>query len=212
MLTSSDHVLEVGSGPGTYSLPIASKVNALTCLDSSPRMLDRLMRLAGESDINNIDRIDMDWKDFTPHKGYDICIATLCPGSGTPESIERMEGSARRGCVLVSWLENHGDDLNEKVWKRLGKDYGYDARKSNGVAEWLSANGRRPHTQILSTTVSADIPVDDLIAKEISAFAAYGSEIDVESIVREILEPETDNGIVHYTATNRMRLTYWFSP
>lgn len=212
MLLPSDCVLEVGSGPGTYSIPLASKVRILTCMDSSTRMLDRLMGSARARGLPNIERFDKDWNDYVPRKGYDFCIATLCPGTGSPVSMTRMEGAARRGCALVSWLENHGDDLNQEVWRRLGEDYGYEARQSTAAHDWLSGNGRDPITEVFTTTVEADIPIEDLVTKEASAFAAYGTGIDAETIIREILEPMSDNGIVHYRATNRMKLTYWHSP
>ena len=41
-ITGSDCVLEVGAGPGTYSLLLAHRVRILVCMDSSETMLDRL--------------------------------------------------------------------------------------------------------------------------------------------------------------------------
>ncbi|MGN0098100.1 MAG: hypothetical protein ACI38Y_02090, partial [Candidatus Methanomethylophilaceae archaeon] len=53
-LTEDSTVLELGSGPGTYSLLVAPCVKRLTCMDTSPRMLDRLMVSASERGIGNI--------------------------------------------------------------------------------------------------------------------------------------------------------------
>ena len=39
-ITGSDCVLEVGAGPGTYSLLLAHRVRILVCMDSSETMLD----------------------------------------------------------------------------------------------------------------------------------------------------------------------------
>ena len=42
MLRSNDFTMELGPGPGTYSLYIAPRVRRLVCLDASKNMLDRL--------------------------------------------------------------------------------------------------------------------------------------------------------------------------
>ncbi len=209
MLQSEDCVLEVGSGPGTYSLELAPKVRILVCMDTSPRMLDRLSQSMMDRGYSNFERFLMDWNEYEPRKGYDTCIATLCPGTGSPESIHRMECASRRGCVLVSWLTNHGDDLNAEIWKRMGKDYGYEMRSTNPAFEWLVDNGRNPQMEILRTTVSADMHIDELVAKERSAFRLYGREDEAEALTREILAPHLDGDILHYTAENAMKLIYW---
>ena len=48
-ITGSDCVLEVGAGPGTYSLLLAHRVRILVCMDSSETMLDRLFAPTGRS-------------------------------------------------------------------------------------------------------------------------------------------------------------------
>ena len=201
-------VLEIGSGPGTYSLKLAPRVRILTCMDSSEKMLDILGRSIKNSGYTNIERFLEDWNEYVPKKGYDACIATLCPGSGSEESLIRMEKSARRSCIIVSWYANHGDDLNENIWKELGRDYSYDIRKSTGVQDWLKENGREFKMEILSTHITQDIPLTDIITREKSAFKAYGQR-DVEEIVKKILEPCTMNGIVHFDHINEMKLIYW---
>ena len=211
VLRSEDCVLEVGSGPGTYSLEMAPRVRILTCMDSSPRMLKRLSDRAEAIGLKNIELFLKDWTLYQPRKGYDVCIATLCPGSGNPESIERMEGSARRSCALVSWVDNHGDDLNAAIWKELGKDYGYGFRHSTKTEDWLTDNGRNPRVEILTAHIAVDLNLSDLAQKERSAFSAYGVDIDAEGMIRKILGDELDGDVYHYSAENRMKLIVWDS-
>lgn len=212
ILRPGDRVLEIGSGPGTYSLELAPRVGSLTCMDTSPRMLDRLFASAEERGLTNMERLLQDWNSYVPGKGYDACMATLCPGTGTPESIMRMEGAARHGCAIVSWLENHGDDLNAEIWQRLGRDYGYGMRASTATYDWLRDNGRSPRMEILKARVRADIPIGSIVAKERSAFRSYGLEDRVEGIVMDILGPDLDEGVLHYDVENSMRLVTWTVP
>ena len=201
-------VLEVGSGPGTYSLRLAPNIRILTCMDSSENMLDILFKSVKEKEYTNVERFLADWNKYTPKKGYDACIATLYPGSGSEESLIRMERSARRSCIIVSWYANHGDDLNEKIWKELGRDYSYDIRKSTGVQDWLRENGREFKLEMFNTRIIQDVPLTEIIKREKSAFKAYGQK-DVEDIIIKLLEPCTKDGIVHFDHLNEMKLIYW---
>ena len=211
MLTENDCVMEIGSGPGTYSFEIAPRVRILVCMDSSPRMLAHLREGMDKRKIGNIEPFEKDWDSYVPTKGYDACIATLCPGSGSPESICRMEGTARRSCTLVSWIVNHGDDLNAMLWKESGKDYGYGFRSSTAVQDWLRDNGRDPIVEFFKAEITADIPLGVLAEKERAAFAAYGIEIDAERMIRKLLKDDLEGDILHYRAVNEMKMISWRS-
>ncbi|TQS78836.1 MAG: hypothetical protein A3Q59_00515 [Methanomethylophilus alvi] len=209
ILRSGDDVLEIGSGTGTYSLVMSPHVRTLTCMDASPRMMSRLSAEASARGLDNITYVLDDWNSYVPDIKFDACIATLCPGSGSPESISRMEASARRSCILVSWLVNHGDDLSTEIWKRLGKDYGFDLRRSTAVEDRLKDSRRNPHLEFFKTRIEADIPITKLIAEEESVFRAYGVKADIAGIVKDILESELDGDVLHYSAENEMKLICW---
>ena len=212
LLETGCSVLELGSGPGTYSLRMAPRIGSLSCLDASANMLRRLKGYADERGLTNIEYLNMDWNGFSSTRSHDVAIATLCPGAGTPKALGLMERAARRGCVLVSWIVNHGDDLNEMVWKGLGKDYGYDMRNSSPGEEWLRENGRDPVTETFEARIVADIPLEELVAKERKAFETYGYGEEAERIARDILEPVSENGLVRYDEMNRMRMVRWTPP
>ena len=55
VLNSDTEVLEIGSGPGTYSFPFAAVSKKVTCLDSSVRMMERLKITAESEDVANIE-------------------------------------------------------------------------------------------------------------------------------------------------------------
>ena len=208
ILSPDVDVLEIGSGPGTYSIPLASASRSVACLDSSQRMLDRLSASASLQGIPNITPVLGDWNSFDPPGEYGLCIATLCPGSGSPDSIMRMERASDGWCALVSWEINHGDDMTEMVWKRLGKDYDFSVRKSTRAFDWLKDNGRDPMMERFHARIVTDIPVDELAARESEVFSAYGVDSDVDGIVRDLVGGDS----LHFNNVNTMRLIVWRSP
>lgn len=191
-------VLEIGSGPGTYSNLLAPAVGSLTCMDSSPRMLERLKASGCDAD-----RILQDWNAYVPDRRFDCCIASLLPGSGSPESLMRMEACAPKR-VLISWVENHGDDIAEMVWRALGKDTDFSARRAETARDWLEDNGRGPAVEYFETRIAVDMDVDDIVEMQRSAFLARG-----EGDVGDIVEDMFGCGTVHFEHTNRMRVVLW---
>ncbi len=78
-LTKETTVLDVGSGPGTLSLPIAERAAQVTALDFSGEMLKILRRRAEEKNLNNIQTLSLAWEDDWQQAGiapHDIALAS----------------------------------------------------------------------------------------------------------------------------------------
>ena len=208
-VSEDSSVLEIGSGPGTYSLPLAEAAGSVLCLDSSPRMLARLEEEAVTRGLGNIRTRVAEWPDMDLEGTFDLCIAALCPGVCDGTSVRRMEGLSSNGCAMVNWVENHGDDLNAAVWRALGRDCGSGFRKRSPALDWLRENGREIVIEEFVTDVSADIPVRSLAEREDAYFRSVGMDVDTEPIVREALRDFIEDDVYRYRARNRMRFAYW---
>lgn len=78
-LTASSTVLDVGCGPGTLAIPIASRVKSVTAIDYSSGMLSALTGLASPAGIRNIRTVQASWEDDWQSLGigrHDITIAS----------------------------------------------------------------------------------------------------------------------------------------
>ncbi len=72
-------VLDVGSGPGTLSIPLADKVKSVTALDYSGAMLEELNKQARQRGLNNIHTQQAAWEDDWQSMGiekHDMAIAS----------------------------------------------------------------------------------------------------------------------------------------
>lgn len=207
-LRSEFSVLEVGCGPGTYSLELAPKVRILTCMDSSERMLARLSAGAKEKGLTNIELFHQDWGRYIPKKGYAACIASLCPFPDTDASLRRMEGAARESCATVSWRFHGGERLRTAVWESLGIERPVN-RQAAAVAEWLDDNGRERLTETFTERVKARIPVDEAVSRECAAFRANGVDEDVSDVVRELMDPCIEDGCYVYDWENSLTVHCW---
>ena len=208
-VSEDSSVLEIGSGPGTYSFPLAEAAGSVLCLDSSPRMLARLAGEAEARGLGNIRTRVAEWPDMDLEGTFDLCIAALCPGVSDGTSVRRMEELSSKGCAMVIWVENHGDDLNAAIWKALGRDCGSGFRGRSPALDWLRENWRDVVIEEFETEVSADIPVRSLAGREDAYFRSVGIDTDTEPIIRETLNDDITGDVYRYRARNRMRLVYW---
>lgn len=74
-----DTVLDVGSGPGTLAIPLASRVGLVTALDFSAGMLEELKAAAGRQSLTNIVPVLASWEDDWQKLGvaqHDIAVAS----------------------------------------------------------------------------------------------------------------------------------------
>ena len=79
-ISNNDTLLDIGCGEGTITRKIAKIAKSVTGLDKSKSMLEELNRLAHESNIENIETIQMDINDlkYSDIGDYDIVLASRC--------------------------------------------------------------------------------------------------------------------------------------
>ncbi len=208
----SDCVLEVGAGPGTYSLLLAPRVRVLVCMDSSSAMLDRLFANKDALEGCRVERFHQDWSSYNPNKGYDFCFASLLPRSASGSSMERMEGAARRGCAIVCWESRWGDTLTRAVSERLGAGIKTPDRGSSFYEDWLSDHHRDFHIERFPTTAYRTVSLESIVDSEVRRFVMYGVEGDVAGTVTDLLAHDTEDGMVRIKAENVLRLVRWECP
>jgi len=97
-------VLDVGSGPGTLAIPIASKVRSVTAIDFSKGMLQVLNDLALKEKISNIKTIHCAWEDDWQANGlrpHDIAIASRAMGvENLASALKKIDSYASRYVFL----------------------------------------------------------------------------------------------------------------
>lgn len=207
VISAGSRVLEIGSGPGTYSVPLAKAVSKIECLDSSERMLSRLREMMRSQSLDNVGYCLSDWGEYdVPDVGFDAVVASLCPFAGSPESIARMEACSESWCVLVSWEVNEGDGVSERIWRELGYDCDFKGRSSEAVIDRLRESGRDPVVRRYDTVVEYDIPTDELTEHSIGVFRAYGIGEDEVKKAMDVLYPDD---LAHFENHNRMRTVCW---
>nr|WP_181507950.1 class I SAM-dependent methyltransferase [Methanococcus maripaludis] len=99
-------ILEIGPGPGTYTIPLAKEVKEITVVEQSTGMIDILKNRMKEEEIDNINIIKKRWDDFKldADSNHDIVFSSYSLGVDDMESaLKKMNNYAEKYCCILTF-------------------------------------------------------------------------------------------------------------
>ena len=102
-IEASDTVVDIGSGPGRLSVPLAHRAHQVTAVDAFPNMLARCMKNAKNAGVDNIKALLQDWEaeDALEQIGmHDIAIASRSVGLA---DLKKLNKIARKYAIIIAF-------------------------------------------------------------------------------------------------------------
>ncbi len=213
-LHPSSTVLDIGSGPGTLSLPIAKKVRQVTAVDFSAEMLKILDQRAEDEGCPNIATIHCAWEDdwkqsaLVPH---DIAIASRSIGvKDLKQAILKINAFAKQAVFISDRI--NPTPFEAEAYQAIGRpfttgpDYIYTLNLlySLGIHANVKVLRSQPtavYKDIEAALASYDWMFDDLSEEERQKLTAY-----IESNIQEQTE---DRIVVRRRSPIQWALLWW---
>ncbi len=118
-------VLEIGAGPGTYTVPIAKRVKLVTAIEPAEAMVKELTRYAQEEGVDNIRVVVKRWEDIAPGTDVDVHDIVFAAHSLVMDdlrsAISKMFDLAKRSICIVThasrsrWMEIYINIIRELI-------------------------------------------------------------------------------------------------
>lgn len=126
-------VLDVGAGPGRFSLAIAARAGQVVAVDPSARMLAILRRRARQAGLANVTTVTGTWLDATVEPADVVLCAHVLPliADAVP-FVAKLDAMARRRVLLYVGAFS-ADAVLDPFWR-----YFHDAPRRPG-ATWVDA-------------------------------------------------------------------------
>lgn len=198
------HVLDIGAGPGAYAAMLSRKAAEVTALEPAASMTSILKRRITEEGITNIRIIQKTWEEISLaaeswHKAFDLVFASMCPGVGNPDMLEKMIQASRNFCYMSGWSGSRWGKWalsQSELWpqifgEQLG-DYPSDILYPFGL---LYALGYRPELRFLRPRVLLDMDAEEAVQGFSDHFSRY-TEITpaIRGTIRAYVHSYTQGG------------------
>ncbi|ABR53961.1 Methyltransferase type 12 [Methanococcus vannielii SB] len=106
-LDENTSILEIGPGPGTYTIPLAKEVKEVTVIEQSTGMIDILKNRMEEEGLTNINIINKRWDDVqlgNDFLNHDIVFSSYSLGVDDMEdSLKKMNDAAKKYCCILTF-------------------------------------------------------------------------------------------------------------
>nr|WP_282706893.1 class I SAM-dependent methyltransferase [Natroniella acetigena] len=200
VLENKGKVLDIGAGPGTFTIPVAPSFSQITALEPASAMVDKLQEIAAEEGIDNIDYLTEKWENLEEEElvnTFDLVFASLTPGVNDVATLEKMINYSKEWCFLCQFAGRRKSLAREQLWELIfeeempssGVDImyplnylytsGYSPRFEVWVDEWKEESTVEEAMTNLSRYFKLYIEVDDEVKKIISNYVTENSEGEI---------------------------------
>ncbi len=203
--------LDVGAGPGTYTLPLAEEAGRVTALDTSAGMLDTLKQEAAARQLGNIRVKLADWQDAWGQKEYDLVLAANCPAISDRKNLFKMNELSRKFALLICYAGKVRTTLRYALWKEImGEEMqgrGFDISYPFNI---LYQEGFYPHLSFVEQAYRYSEKTETVFQNYCYYFKIFGQEgARVQRILDQFLAKRENGGLVEERMSYRLALLWW---
>lgn len=201
-------VLDIGCGPGTYAIPMASRAASVLATDLNRGMLERLETECSSRGIGNVRTMVCDCRAVPSSCRCDLAFSSLCPPMNSPDALIGMEALGGT-CAYVSSCATEGG-LESRVWRALGRNYSYSGYDTGYPYRFLSSIGRDAELVRFRQRNFQESSEEDAVRRFTSLVSRY-RELDdgMREAIAGAVSDASEDGVVRTDSETVMGLLIW---
>ncbi|HHX87535.1 MAG TPA: class I SAM-dependent methyltransferase [Firmicutes bacterium] len=215
MLSPDIEILDVGCGPGTYALPFARRVKAVTALDGAREMCRMLEQKAEKEKLTNITVLERLWEDVdlvgeSLANRFDLVFVSMTPAVNDYKTLLKLNQTSRQHCCLVSRVGNY-DPVRRELWQVVFKqDEPKPDRDLVYIFNFLFARGYYPTMHYFSIEQTEEQTVNNALKSLCQGLWHY-MEItpEVKENILAFVQQRSVNGIFRSTIRTYFNIMTW---
>lgn len=212
VVKQANRVLDIGCGPGTYTLPLAARSKEVVGLDTSTRMLSVLQKEAEHFGLQEqVKTTSENWDHLLEERAYDLVFAAKTPAVRDYSSLMKMNKVSRQYCCLVSFAGNYVFALRNQLWVHImGTPVNSIAFDVQFPFNILYQEGYFPNIKFYSYNHQHQEPLDYLINHYTCYFKIFNREgPEVEAKIRNFLNHRAKDGYCEDTIMATIAVMWW---
>ncbi|UNC93022.1 class I SAM-dependent methyltransferase [Candidatus Contubernalis alkaliaceticus] len=204
-------VLDIGAGPGPFSLAFAQKVEQVVALEPAENMAAFLKEKIQEGKITNIEVIQDTWEEIDLEanglKGqFDLVFASMTPGINNWETIHKALQCSKKYCFISQFAGKRQSSIMEDLWQAV---YGEEIPKWPAhvmfILNLLYSRGYQLEFSVWEEKREIETTVEEAVPFFINELQMFGKEEPYpEDSVRKFLEGRVQNGKLSHQMVSRL--------
>lgn len=210
-------VLDIGSGPGVLTLPLAEKAAHVTAVEPSEAMMDVMREKAAENGLSNIDFIRKPWDDVEismdiQEDFYDIVLSSYSLlMMDIHDSVIKMQRASSRYIHLI-WFAGPQtwDDFAGELWPALHQREYITGPRCDVLFNVLYQMGIYPNVSSFQSNFKE--PFTDMEEAVDYYGPKYGASADEQkAVLRRRLEKtlEEEDGVLNFVHRMQCMHIWW---
>lgn len=219
MLQEHSEILDIGCGPGRYSIEFAKKSKQVVGIDISPKMIQYAQENAHKEKVDNTIFEVVPWETLNLdecnwNKKYDLVFASMCPGISSSDSLLKMCQASKGGCFLSSFVARK-DELRDEMYRLI---YGKDIENQWGQKIYYAINilwlsGYYPEVTYHDIEFEQAWPIEkavELYSVQLKRMRKKNPPIpELEKKIADYLGKRANRGIVTEKIQSKIAWIYW---
>ena len=195
-------VLDIGSGPGNWTVPLARTAAHVTALEPAGAMVDLLRQRIEKDAITNVtvhqrtwQAIGLDEEDWTGR--FDLVFASMTPGIDGPASLRKMIAASRGYCYLSAFSGRGWHQWYRDLWREIFNET-LDGNPADIIYPFnmVYAMGYRPNLQFNFWQHERTLSREEAVEDYLSHLEAYTElTADIRAIVARFVDARCRGGV-----------------
>ncbi len=214
VLKEESTILDIGCGPGAYSIAFSPLVKKIEAIDISPEMLAYARANLKKRNIGNVSLNQLSWQEIDIDKlgwnqKFDLVFASMSPGIDNMQTLLKMSEASRGHCFMSSFASREDKILDgvrdyvygEKVRGKWGEKIYY-------VYNILWKSGYFPEITYVEHSRKTEYELEDAVKRYTDHIQRPG-EADISDKVREYFQVNFKDRKIVNESEVRVAWIYW---
>ncbi len=124
-VTPDSRILDIGSGPGPLTLPLAKTAAHVTAVEPAAGMVAVLAERVAQAGLENVDWVEKTWEETDPERDlqgpYDVVLASFSLTMyDIRAALEKMDAASRGSVYLFEFVDGPlWDRMGAAIWEEL---------------------------------------------------------------------------------------------
>lgn len=216
ILTPETKILDIGCGPGTYTLPFARQVKSITVLDGALEMCRLLKQRAEEEKLENIKVMHQMWKDVDLEKEgmvnrFDLVFASMTPAVCNYDTLIKLNRASKKFCCVISSAGGRFSPARQELWELIFNEK--DTGCGFGIIymfNLLYSMGYYPVPQYFDSERIREEPIGLAIERLSRSFWLYTKITPkIKEIISDYVKARAVNGLFRQETRGRLGIMTW---